>query len=67
MTADDLTRTIKKFTEANGRGPRSVSELQMALAASLNVSVDEFDVRELLEVAESAGLVHVDSQGCFVC
>lgn len=67
MTTDDLIRTIKKFTEANGRGPNSVSELQMALVSSLGVSVDEFDVRELLEVAISTGLVHVNAQGCFAC
>ena len=67
MTTDDLIRTIKKFTVANGRGPNSVSELQMALASSIGVSVDEFDVREQLEVAISGGLVHVNDQGCFAC
>ena len=67
MTTDDLTRTITKFTVSNGRGPSSVSELQMVLVSSLGVRVDEFDVREQLEVAISGGLVHVNDQGCFAC
>lgn len=67
MTTDDLIRTITKFTVSKGRGPSSVSELQMALVSSLGVRVDEFDVRRLLEVAMSGGVVHVNEQGCFVC
>lgn len=66
MTTDDLIRTIKKFTENNGRGPNSVSELQMALANELNTAIEDADLMDELEKAVSAGFVGRDAQGCFV-
>ncbi len=66
MTTDDLIRTIKKFTVANGRGPNSVSELQMALANELNTAIADADLMDELEKVVSAGFVGRDGQGCFV-
>ena len=66
MTTDDLTRTIKKFTVANGRGPNSVSEFQMALSNELNAAIADVDFMDELEKAVSAGFIGRDDQGCFV-
>lgn len=66
MTTDDLIRTIKAFTNANGRSPNSITELQMALANELNTAILDADLMDELEKAMSAGFVGRDGQGCFV-
>ena len=66
MTTDDLTRTIKKFTAANGRGPKSLHELHEAVVADLNKPILDADVREELRKATQVGIVEVDDNGCFV-
>ena len=66
MTTDDLTRTIKKFTAENGRGPNSIDELQGALASELHTSVSDADVMEELRKAVEVGIVGTDGNGCFV-
>lgn len=66
MTTDDLIRTIKKFTEANGRGPSSNAELQMALANELNTPIADVDLMDELEKAVSAGFIGHDDKGCLV-
>lgn len=66
MTTDDLTRTIKKFTAANGRGPKSLQELHEALVAEFNKPISDDDVREELGKATQVGIVGIDDNGCFV-
>ena len=66
MTTDDLTRAIKSFTTANGRGPKSLQELHEAVAAGLNKPISDADVREELEKATQVGIVGIDDNGCFV-
>ena len=66
MTTDDLRRTIKKFTAEKGRGPNSITELQVALAAELKRTISDADVREELDKATQAGIVGIDDNGCFV-
>ena len=66
MTTNDLTRVIKKFAIANGRGPNSIEELQEAMVSELNTSVSDVDVREELEKAIQVGIVGRDADGCLV-
>lgn len=66
MTTDDLTRVIKKFRSANGRGPTSLQELQEALVAELNTAVSEAELLDELEKAEKCLFVGKDSDGNFV-
>lgn len=66
MTTDDLTRTIKKFTSANGRGPKSLQELHEALVAELNKPISDADVREELGKAVEGGFIGKDNEGCFI-
>ena len=66
MTTDDLTRTIKKFTAANGQGPKSLQELHEALVAELDKPISDAYVREELEKATQVGIVGIDDNGCFV-
>ncbi len=66
MTTDDLTRTIRKFSAANGRGPKSLQELHEVLVAELNKPISDADVREELEKATQVGIVGIDDNGCFV-
>ena len=66
MTTDDLTRTIKKFSAANGRGPKSLQELHEILVSELNSPISDADVREELEKATQVGIVGIDDNGCFV-
>ena len=66
MTTDDLTRAITMFTTANGRGPKSLKELQVAVVADLSTAISDADVREELEMATQVGIVGIDENGCFV-
>lgn len=66
MTTDDLTRTIKKFSVANGRGPKSLQELHEALVAELNKPISDADVREELGKAVDGGYIGKDNAGNFV-
>lgn len=66
MTTDDLIRTIKAFTNANGRSPNSITELQAVLASELNTAIPDADLEDELEKAMAAGFVGCDNQGCFV-
>ena len=66
MTTDDLTRTIKKFTSANGRGPKPLQELHEALVAELNKPISDADVREELGKAVEGGFIGKDNEGCFI-
>ena len=66
MTTDDLTRTIKKFTDANGRGPNSIQELHEAVVAELNTTVSDVELLDELEKAEKCLFVGKDSGGNFV-
>ena len=66
MTTDDLTRTIKKFTANNSRGPKSLQELQEALVAELNTAVSEAELLDELEKAEKGLFVGKDNAGNFV-
>ena len=66
MTTDDLTRTIKKFTDTNGRGPKSLQELHEALVADLNKPISDADVREELGKAVEGGFIGKDNEGCFI-
>ena len=66
MTTDDLTSTIKKFTAANGRGPKSLQELHEALVAELNKPISDADVREELGKAVEDGYIGKDNAGNFV-
>ena len=66
MTTDDLTRTIKKFTAANGRGPKNLHELQEAVAAELNTAVSEAELLDELEKAEKDFFVGKNNDGNFV-
>ena len=65
MTTDDLTRTIKKFTAANNRGPNSLQELQVALKSELNTAISEDDVVEELDKAIQGGFITKDDNGNF--
>ena len=66
MTTDDLTRTIKKFTAANRRGPNSFRELHEAVVAELNTPISEADLREELDKAEKGLFVGKDESGKYV-
>ena len=66
MTTDDLTRTIKSFTAARNRGPKSFTELQEAVAAELNTTVSGAELLDELEKAEKGLFVGKDRHGNFI-